>query len=150
MKRKAKTIVAGGLVIFIAVVIVDYMAYRRHQAWYSGIERSLYHGMLLSDLRAYLETDGERHGIRRLREFSEDGQHWFIFENPNYSVITTFITGGFDELLQGGVAVWLDDHTMLTTSTLLSESGLRIGGSWRQILSVTRASRPLREDPQSC
>ena len=30
--------------------------------------------------------------------------------NPQYSIITTLITSGIDELLQGGVAVWLDEH----------------------------------------
>ena len=104
--------VAGALLILMVVVTVDYGAYRHHGVWYNGIARSIYKGMPLADLRAYLETDGPEHGIRRLKEFNQDGRHWFVFDNPNSSTITTLITGGLSAFLQAGVVVWLDgnDH----------------------------------------
>jgi hypothetical protein len=110
MRRQAKGIVAGLLFVLMLIVTADYFAYLRHQAWYKGIERDIYKGMPLSDLRAYLQSNGSEHGIRRLMEFNQDERHWFIFVNSNYSVITTFARGGVDGLLQGYVAVWLDEH----------------------------------------
>ena len=110
MKRKTKTIITVSFLLLMAILVVDFAAYSRHRDWYIETQRSLYKGMPVSDLRAYLEDGGEKHGIRHLREFNQDGRHWFIFMNPNYSIITTLITSGIDELLQGGVAVWLDER----------------------------------------
>ena len=93
-----------------AGIVADYIAYRRDAQWWSKLSGDIYIGMPVTALRKYLTDDGIKHGITGLVEYNRSEGHWFVFHNHNNSILFRAMHGGIDDLLQGGVAVWLDQN----------------------------------------
>lgn len=91
-------------------LIADYIVFKKDLSWWTQLNTDIPVDTPLSQLRPYLEINGNEHGIRNLNEFDNSQGHWFVFFNQNRSILFRPIAEGFDYLFQSGVKVQLDEE----------------------------------------
>lgn len=105
---------AAAFVLFgLFVLISDYSAYRQERKWYAQLHRDLPSGTPARLVRKYLVDEGNKNGIRGLRETEEFGVTKFIFENHNTSTIIALLKKDNQSLLEEYVIIELDEQEKL-------------------------------------